>query len=189
MSDGFSFRCVDGCCLVKIQPYTSPKFKYKKGKIQKAGIVFYDPKEKSVLLVQSRGRLWGPPKGTFEAEKDDDILECALREAYEETGIIVEKNEVQTAVHVKDRAVYFYVEKPQNKVYVQTESHGATPNDANGITWIKIECLKKCISEGLISVNQHCKILMRKIFQVTLPDCDFIPVKPRRHYRLAAKNT
>ena len=38
-------------------------------------------------------------------------------------------------------------------------------NDANGIGWIKLECLRKCIKLGNISINQHFRVLLIKLLE------------------------
>ena len=51
--------------------------------------------------------------------------------------------------------MYFYVEKDIETPHIQfndTESK----NDVNGITWIKIDCLRECLNTGSIVLNQHC---------------------------------
>ena len=73
------FKCSKKCCQIKIYPYDiKPELMKKtKKKKRKAGVFVYDPKTDKVLLVQSRGNLWGPPKGTIkygETERECGIL-------------------------------------------------------------------------------------------------------------------
>ena len=59
--------CSNNCCSLKIEPYVNKfnKFNNKqKFNKKKAGVMLYDSEKQKVLIVQSRGRLWGLPKGT-----------------------------------------------------------------------------------------------------------------------------
>jgi 8-oxo-dGTP pyrophosphatase MutT (NUDIX family) len=153
------FTCPKGCCVVKIRKYTkqrNPFYKIRR-KGRKAGAFIYDPKTNKVLLVQSRGHLWGPPKGTLNyAETESN---CAIREVKEETGLSILTEDFKNSTAIKSRAMYFYVEKDECDVKVQSY---ITDNDANGISWIKVDCLQECIERGNISVTQHCRVLFRR---------------------------
>ena len=83
-----TFLCVDGCCKIQIKEYKH-QFLYSKNKInkKKAGVFIYDPNTNKVLIVQSRGNLWGAPKGTLEYGETN--IECAIIEVEEETGLII----------------------------------------------------------------------------------------------------
>lgn len=170
-------RCEKGCCSIQICDYT-PVQQHRRKKYKKSGVFIYDPKTDSVLLVQSRGKFWGPPKGTLEYGENDTV--CAVREVREETGLEIDPTKFLRAVKIKNKAVYFYMEMDLCDVKIQNSIPG---NDANGITWIKLECLKKCIHNGHIVLNQHCKILFHRFLDKTFPKSGFIKVssrKPRR---------
>lgn len=52
-------------------------------------VVTYDSENKRILLVKNRGQdFWYPPGGGWEYEKEN-IVECAEREVFEETGLRV----------------------------------------------------------------------------------------------------
>lgn len=52
-------------------------------------VVTYDRQNKKILLVKNKGaNFWYAPGGGWEYEKEN-ILECAVREVYEETGLRV----------------------------------------------------------------------------------------------------
>lgn len=87
------YQCNNKCCNYKVMPYTKNfPIQYQKNKdikIRKAGSFIYNNNSKKVLLVQSRGQMWGSPKGSL---KDfEEPLECAIREVKEETGIDLDK--------------------------------------------------------------------------------------------------
>lgn len=52
-------------------------------------VVTYDPATRSVLLVRNRGQKWWCAPGGGWDHAQETILECAKREALEETGIQV----------------------------------------------------------------------------------------------------
>jgi 8-oxo-dGTP pyrophosphatase MutT (NUDIX family) len=145
---------------------------------KKAGVFIYDPAEDRVLLVQSRGHLWGPPKGTLELGETE--TQCAVREVKEETGLDVRPEDFSRATKIKNRALYFYLEMNMTPVAVQDE---VKDNDANGLTWIKVDCLKECIYNGHIVLNQHCKLVFQRFKKVTFPKSGFTMVVNKKKRR------
>ena len=156
-----TFLCVDGCCKIQIKEYKH-QFLYSKNKInkKKAGVFIYDPNTNKVLIVQSRGNLWGAPKGTLEYGETN--IECAIREVEEETGLIICQKMLNESFIICNQATYFYLEMSECDVKVQDK---CLHNDANGIGWIKLECLRKCIKLGNISINQHFRVLLIKLLE------------------------
>jgi len=148
--------CNKKCCVIKCDAYKSPNHKYKKLS-KKAGIFIYDPRTKMVLLVQSRGCLWGLPKGSF--NNNETKYQCAIRETLEETGLIIHRNKLNRCFSVNNKlCTYFYLEMDYKPVSIQrTEG-----NDANGIVWIRISCLTECINQGKMKLNYHTKIAFNK---------------------------
>lgn len=174
--------CPKGCCTIKIKNYTYSRYPTRRGNCKKAGVFFYDSKEKRVLLVQSKGHLWGPPKGSLEVDINETEPECAIREAKEETGIDVTLNDFKKCTMVNGRAVYYYVERDYCPVDVQNHDN-LERNDANGITWIKIDCLEDCIVAGSIVLNKHSKKVFSDFLCKTFPKCDFILVENKKKKR------
>jgi ADP-ribose pyrophosphatase YjhB (NUDIX family) len=156
------YKCIHNCCVIKHKEYKSTPIKfYNRRHKKKAGVFIYDPNKKSILLVQSKGNLWGPPKGTFENEENS--VDCAIREVLEETGILLSKSTLQTKITIKSQATYFYVEMDECDVKVQD----ITNNDANSITWIKTKCLLEMIKHKKIILTQHCRILLNQFLNIT----------------------
>lgn len=58
------------------------------------GFVILDLKEKKTILVESPNGYLSFPKGKYENEKDSSMMDCALRELSEETGITEELIEI-----------------------------------------------------------------------------------------------
>jgi len=172
------YKCPNNCCSIEVtEPSTPLVRRLRRGNCRKAGVFIYDPDEDRVLLVQSRGQLWGPPKGTLEVDINETSCQCAIREVKEETGLDVKAEDFSRAVKIKNRAMYYYLERKTQSVNIQ---QGQEDNDANGITWIKLSCLEECIRIGYIILNQHCKLVLKKFMGRELPKSDFIKVRSRR---------
>lgn len=160
-------QCTQNCCTLLTKPYTRKKYRYTdqaKYKTQKAGAFIYDPVTRRILLVQSRGDKWGAPKGSME-QTDLSIEDCAIREVREETGIELEKRQLEVWYNTC-RTTYYYIELPLQSVTVDTE--GVINNDATGVTWIKLECLAEMVQTGTINVNIACKKLVRKFLNTNI---------------------
>lgn len=174
----FKYTCLKKCCDIFLtEPNTNFINKKKRGQCRKAGVFIYDPDKEKVLLVQSRGQLWGPPKGTLEVEQGEQSCECAIREVKEETGLDIDSVNFSKAIKIKNKALYYYMEMKSCDIGLQTENK---ENDANGITWIKLSCLKDCCESGHIVTNEHCKILLKKFLGFIVPRSEFIKVKRRK---------
>jgi len=160
----------NNCCLIKFFPYIGNKTKFKnKFNNIKAGIFIYDEKQKKVLLVQSRGRLWGPPKGS--KKYCETIKECAVREVREETGLSIPIDLLTKSILVLKKCTYFYIEMDVCNVNIQ---HDVENNDVNSVAWIHIDCLGNFIRNGQISLTQHCRIVFKEFLNKTFPTSTFI---------------
>jgi 8-oxo-dGTP pyrophosphatase MutT (NUDIX family) len=124
----------------------------------KAGVLLYDESRGSVLLVQSRGNLWGIPKGTLEL--NETFPEAAVREVFEETGIKLDGVNKSKYIKIPDQdCVYYFLNYAQCDVKIQGHIEG---NDANGIGWVKLECMETLILESKIKLNKHTEFAIRK---------------------------
>jgi len=174
-----TFICPDGCCTIKVKPYNHTKDPFEKVRRRrcKAGVFIYDPKTDKVLLVQSKGNFWGPPKGTLNYAESE--RNCAVREVKEETGLKISNDSFTKATKIRNRAIYFYMEMGECDVTVQEHIIG---NDANGVGWIKPNCLEKCIQNGNISLSQHCRIVFHKFQKKEFSHSEFILVGQKKRY-------
>jgi ADP-ribose pyrophosphatase YjhB (NUDIX family) len=168
-----TYHCLstEKCCEIMIREYNKEythRYSYRK-----AGVFIYDPQDDSVLLVQSRGHLFGCPKGSI--KKGETDIECAIREVKEETGIIITPDKLDRFIKIKNKAVYYYLEMPKCKVEIQN-NQGEDSNDANGITWIKIKCLEQAIENGNITLNHYAKIVFSKFLCKIFPRTDWTQV-------------
>ena len=110
------------------------KFKFKK----KAGGIL---KHKNrLLLVQSRGNMWGFPKGSLEL--NESVLDCALREVQEETSLLIPFTEDDKKYYLND-IVFFYKNLEGVPPIDHQKIRKMKNNDCSGIAWIDLECLER----------------------------------------------
>lgn len=151
-------KCPNGCCDILLQytnNLTQKNIYYNRHK-KKAGVFIYDPITNKILLIQSNNNLWGPPKGTL--NYNETIKDCAIREVYEETGITVSPEKFTKAINIQNKATYFYMETQVCKLEIPKNIEN---NDATGISWINVDCLKDCTENNTIVLSKHCKIALK----------------------------
>ena len=156
--------CEKGCCSYQVTPYHQhniPYYTTPHSKIKKAGCFVFDKQKNKILLVQSRGQMWGPPKGSM--QDHETPLDCAIREVKEETGFDVEEIMFSGSIIIKTKALYYFIDTDSDRLIVSLQNH-VKDNDANGIGWFNIDCLDYFMKNGLM-INQHCCILIKKIFE------------------------
>jgi hypothetical protein len=172
-----TFVCPNGCCNIytKADIYTKTFQHSIKKNYNKAGVFIYDSNLDKVLLVQSNGNLWGPPKGTIKYAESE--RQCAVREVREETGLVISSDDFLRALNIHNKAIYFYLEKNECEVSIPD---GISDNDATGITWIKPKCLEKCIINGNITLSKHCCLVFNKFMNKVFPPSNFILVKKKK---------
>jgi 8-oxo-dGTP pyrophosphatase MutT (NUDIX family) len=163
-----NLECLNNCCHYMVTPYRSTYYSNNidqiQTKIKKAGSFVYNSRDNKVLLVQSRGQMWGPPKGTL--KKGEEPLECAIREVKEETGLDLDSSKFSGSMIIRSKAQYYFMDFTvdiNESIQIQIQTH-IEDNDANGIGWFHIECLNDLVKNGVIFINQHCRILIKKIF-------------------------
>lgn len=123
------------------------KFKCKK----KAGGILKH--ENRLLLVQSRGNMWGFPKGSLEL--NESVLDCALREVQEETSLLIPFTENDKKYYVND-TVFFYKKLEGVPQIDHQEIKNMKNNDCSGIAWIDLECLEKIGSLARDKIGFDC---------------------------------
>lgn len=156
-----NINCKKGCCTLYVSRYIPKEYNddYKKYNKKKAGIILFDTDSKSILIVQSRGKYWGFPKGT--KNDDETIKECAIRETMEETGINVNPDHLNQEKIINNKATYYFLNFTKCDVIPQTH---ILDNDANSIGWININCLQNMLKNDDIRFNQQCKRALNKYF-------------------------
>ncbi len=145
-------NCSRGCCSIFIQEYTRPFKFHREPCRKKAGICLHDTVQNKILIVQSCGKFWGIPKGTL--KPNEMFVTGAIREVKEETGLDISHTKFTKYVQI-DSATYYYVEMNVCPVEVQDEMQ-----DANGISWINLDCLDELVRAKKIELNSHCKTVL-----------------------------
>lgn len=154
--------CMDGCCKLLSQEYITNYSSNRRSR-NKSGMIIYDPDADQLLLVQSRGNCWGPPKGT--KNSSETYIECALREVKEETGLLFSSQTRYRRIYIRSNVVFYYTEMEKCDVNVQDH---IPCNDANGITWIRPTCLYKMVMNGDICINWYCRRILQLMFKIKI---------------------
>jgi len=160
-------ECQNKCCNLKMIPYKQvPVKKNNSNKYnkKKSGVILYDPAQYKLLIVQSRGNLWGIPKGTF--EEGETFQQCAKRELFEETGIDIDIGLLINDVYINQKVIYYYLEVDSNDYPVEIQT--TEGNDANGIGWINTNCMIEMIRSKNIKLNYQAKISVKKCFGINI---------------------
>ncbi|KAH9906477.1 hypothetical protein F4778DRAFT_726245 [Xylariomycetidae sp. FL2044] len=140
------------------------EFMQYKTRVPVRGAIMCNEAMDSVVLVRGykKGSGWGFPKGKI--NKDEDDLDCAVREVYEETGFdlreagLIEKNQpvYPCDVTMRDQQVRLYVFRgiPEDTIF-ETK----TRKEIGDIRWYKVSDLpaykkKKGAKNGAQGANQ-----------------------------------
>lgn len=157
--NNFSIRkCKDECCKIYTKEYThfyTTTYIKNKFKQKKAGVFIHSPKENRVLLVQSGGQKWGAPKGSMD-DTDLSIKDCAIRELFEETGIRLTVDNLNRYTRI-GRCFYYYIQMSMDDVDICIQD--IQGNDASGISWIKIDCIRNV---DRFELTSNCRKLFQK---------------------------
>ena len=150
-----------GCCRAAITPYTRRWVPTEMSEIErktrkkKAGVFVYDPARDKLLLVQSCGRFWGPPKGSMEV--GEDIQSTAARELMEETGVSVHRDELTQRLYLRNCSHYYFFHTMPETVPQVIHTNDPNGNDANSVGWFSVACLKSRLEEGKMIANSALK--------------------------------
>jgi len=148
-----NFNCNNNCCHFKTKEYINNLTHIYTSNKNKAGAFLYD--KNKILLIQSRGNLWGPPKGTI--NPNETTQQCAVREVLEETGIDITSQCFDNFFKIKN-TTYFYIKIKHSEVFIQNNTQD---NDATGIAWVNISCLNSLILDKKIKITYHLKLILK----------------------------
>ena len=153
-------KCEKECCELLYWNYNNKKYFFKKNKFKAGIIVIFN---NNILLIQSRGNLWGFPKGS--CEFFENSIKCALREFNEETGAYLSIKDLNLDKKFQiDSSLYFIYDK-----YIDiniTNINNKKDNDVTGIGWVKINCLKEMIQKNKIKTTKHLLLYLQKTFKI-----------------------
>ena len=115
------------------------------------GVLIYNGR---VLIVQSRGKKWGFPKGGF--ERGENARQCTEREVHEETSFNIRFSDDDPKVKYDDTTLY--VKHLQNEPPEIDMLYLKTPgNDCTGIGWIRLTCLKRLVKKAK---RPDCEVIL-----------------------------
>jgi ADP-ribose pyrophosphatase YjhB (NUDIX family) len=152
-----NINCRFGCCKLQTSPYICTDTTSNHERYIKAGGLLFDHLEDCILLVQSRGNLWGVPKGTL--NENESPSEGAIREIKEETGLEINEGRLNTFIVLGETCTYYFIPHSKCEVSIQTD---VIDNDANSIGWVKLNCLKTMIVDNKIRLTKHTKTILKK---------------------------
>ncbi len=148
------------CQFKQIKNFKYPENHGHLSKQKKAGIVYYNKSLHKILIIQSRGNLWGIPKGT--CKFGETIKDCAIREFNEETGIKIEPVEIENCKTVLiGTCTYFCFETNLDYNFDNfTKSNNIENNDVSGIGFINVNCLIK----SNLKLNLHLRKILDRFY-------------------------
>ncbi len=124
---------------------------------KRCGVIFVKQQEDSKYILVVRGSysgIWSLPKGKINDDESDE--ECASREVWEETGIIVDPNFLSTLPKIKiDHNIYFIYNL--DKIGIDIKSFNFSVKDSEEISeigWKNFEEL------SAVSVNKDIRNIL-----------------------------
>lgn len=132
---------------IKINLLENDEYKYKlmnknKIKYNYAGTLLFNTSLDKILLVRgSHAGKWGPPKG--ESNSGEYILNTALRETHEETGLVL--NSDDAIKNDNGKPLYLFISDIAFYIFIIDESNEISPMDTNEICqykWFNLSELK-----------------------------------------------
>ena len=156
-------KCECGECEIDSSRYKpSWEVKTTNQRKRKAGVFIYDPETSRIVLVQSRGNLWGCPKGSL---KDSETFKNgAVREVKEETGLAINPQSLEIHHSINSSIKYFYFEMKYKEVKVQK----LPGNDANAVGWFNIKCLENLLKTRKMRLTLHTRNLLRRFLNFSI---------------------
>lgn len=131
-----------------------------KQRVPVRGVILLNPEMDSTILVKGwkKGSSWSFPRGKI--AKDEPDLECAIREAWEETGLDVraaglvpEGAEPKSIdITMKDSEIRLFVFRD---VPMDTHFEPQTRKEISKIQWFKLSELPSFKKKGAQNKNQH----------------------------------
>lgn len=168
----FNFDCTCGTCVYKTRRYIHVKTIYERKHHKKVGIFATSNDNTHVLLVQSCGMYWGPPKGSL--EDGESIKECAAREFREETGIVIDEGLLNTYTRIMPRGYYYRINMSISDSFnIDEENTNNSHNDSTGVGWFSIDCIRKNAENGYMKINQHLRCALIHYLNININNKEY----------------
>lgn len=142
------------CCRLVHKNYKYKNYYYKNKPKKKGGIILVDSDKKKFLIVQSNGSKWGIPKGSI--DPNETIEQCAIREVYEETGLLIPPSILESFIQLRNRTYFI---SPHKMCGVIANS------DATGIGWVCYDCIEKLAKSHKIELTKDCLLIINKLHE------------------------
>jgi 8-oxo-dGTP pyrophosphatase MutT (NUDIX family) len=130
-----------------------------------AGVCVISPQ--GVLLSQSHNLYWGIPKGVM--EPGEKLVECAVRELYEETGLLLHPADLH-------QVVFSFQYKKVSRIvsiffYVSSKTFDLDPtkefiSDVTGFGFIQPACILELVYSNVIKINYFTRVLLNILFKI-----------------------
>lgn len=152
---------------------------------QGAGVCVISPK--GILLSQSHNLFWGIPKGLLET--NETIIECALRELYEETGLQFKEHDlckipIECSIYHKENDYSMELLNSEKLTWIFKYNHlnrtvfiffvilddiielksNNLSNDSTGFGFIHPRCILELVYSNKIRLNYFTRILIQLLF-------------------------
>tara|TARA_B110000285_G_scaffold233066_1_gene305771 strand:- start:853 stop:1380 length:528 start_codon:yes stop_codon:yes gene_type:complete len=145
------------CIIKKLRKYEKDSSTYDYSPRKKAGVIMTTKNFGKFLIVQSRGRLWGVPKGGMEA--GETSKECAFREFREETGIKEDLDNFDISSEISvNHGKYFCIHNQIEHPVELTDEY-----DSTGVGWITRQCMRDLEQRKLVKFTADFKKILEVI--------------------------
>jgi 8-oxo-dGTP pyrophosphatase MutT (NUDIX family) len=119
------------------------------------GILIYKGR---ILILQSRGKKWGFPKGGL--EHGENVFECAHREVNEETSLQIDFNPDDFVIQLKN-TIYFVKFLETAPPRINNHYLRQIGNDCTGICWMRLTCFSELVKKNKMYLNSGAREFAR----------------------------
>lgn len=118
---------------------------------------------KGILVNQAYQMYWGIPKGVV--EDGENIVDCALRELKEETGIVIESRDLSRYIfnfkykNIKRQVFIFFAYVDDTSI----EADNLDP-ECTGYGFVFPRCLNELFYSRQLKLNYFTRVLLNKFF-------------------------